>query len=69
MSATHQIILQMDDYISVTRQVDVGADVMVDVDAELYLENPPSTWKKSIGATCLVLGGLGVVGGLALCAP
>jgi hypothetical protein len=61
----HQIILQKDDYIAVTRQVDVGADVMVDVEAELYLENPPSTWKKSIGATCLVLGGLGVVGGLA----
>ncbi len=60
----HQITVDKEDYVPYTTTVDVGEGHRVRVYAELWLRDPPSTWKSGVGWTSLVLGALVIGGGV-----
>ncbi len=62
----HQILVTKDDYEEVSHAVQVARDGVHELDAELWLRDPPSTWKSATGWTLVATGVLlGVGGGIA----
>lgn len=55
----HQITVDKDEYVPVTQEVVVETDQAYEVMVDLWLREPPSTWKKPVGWTALVVGVLG----------
>jgi len=57
---TRQITVQKDEYRSFSREVRVAVSEEYTVHSELFLRDPPMTWKGYLGYTTLVLGAGGV---------
>lgn len=62
---SHQIKLQKQDYNTFTQQLGVEADRTYDLDADLFLRESGSTWKKPLGWSLLVPGVLAIGGAVA----
>lgn len=62
----HQIVIKRDLYTSVNRTFEVAKGQTLEVTADLFLSNPPPSWRDYLGYTCISLGtagiGTGVVG-------
>jgi hypothetical protein len=61
----HQISLDKDAYEPVEQTVVLGVNQKVEVEANLWLRDPPYTWKGYVGWTAISLGALMVGGGFA----
>lgn len=61
----HQVTVEKEDYVPVTKTIQVLAKQKYEVDASLWLKNPPGTWKKPVGWTSLTFGALLITGGFA----
>lgn len=57
----HQITVQKDEYVPHTESLAVVVNEIYSVDAQLWLRDPPATWKGSVGWPTLVVG-LGAIG-------
>jgi len=55
-SGQHQVMIEKDRYNQVTRLVYVPTGGVVDIEADLYLTNPPFSWRGGIGITSMLLG-------------
>ena len=64
-AGVHQVVIKKDDYITHSQQIDTNEPSELVVAADLFLKNPPVTWKKGVGIASLVLGVLGLGGGVA----
>ena len=60
---THQITVEKEDYSPVNKTIEVVADQSYEVDASLWLRNPPSTWKNPVGWTSMSFGLILIAGG------
>jgi len=56
----HQVTVQKDDYAPFSRELNVQVAMDHEVASELYLREPPMTWKGYLGYTTLILGAGGV---------
>ena len=63
---SHQITLTRDGYTSVSSEIQVSEGERVDFLGELWLRDPPTTWKGYLGWTGVGLGVASVVGGYVL---
>lgn len=62
----HQVTVSKDEYLPVNEELVVEADESYEVKANLWLRDPPKTWKSPVGYTSMGLGvALGVGGFLA----
>ena len=59
----HQITISKDDYTTFSEEFEVAAGDEQLLSAELWLKDPPTTWKGYIGWTSVGLGGALVIGG------
>lgn len=57
----HQILIEREDYTSVSTIVDVKADEVVEVEAELHLSRKAFSWRGGVGISAIILGA-GIVG-------
>ncbi|HPV03873.1 MAG TPA: PEGA domain-containing protein [Myxococcota bacterium] len=57
----HQILIEREDYTSVSTVVDVKADETVEVEAELHLSRKSFSWRGGVGVSAIILGA-GIVG-------
>ncbi|MGM0577841.1 MAG: PEGA domain-containing protein [Myxococcota bacterium] len=55
-AGTHQVRVSKDEYISADEEVTVPADETRTMEANLWLRDPPSSWKKPLGWTSISLG-------------
>ena len=62
---TYQVSVEKQGYQAVNRTVEVRANETVTVEANLWLTDPPSTWKEPLGWSLLSVGLLGVGAGVA----
>jgi hypothetical protein len=60
---THQLILQKDDYTIYSEETFIAAGDAQTLTAELWLRDPPTTWKGYVGWTAMGLGAGLVTGG------
>jgi len=56
----HQITVQKDEYLPYSRELNVAVAKDDVVASDLYLRNPPMTWKGYVGYTSLILGAGGI---------
>ena len=59
----HQVTVSKDEYIPHAQELQVAANEHVLVETELYLRDPPSTWKGYVGWTSIGLGAALGIGG------
>ena len=59
----HQISIEKDEYQGHNQTIDVQADGRYVIDAELYLKDPPPTWKGPVGWSSLIIGAILIGGG------
>jgi len=60
-AGAHQVLVEKERYNQVTRTVQVETGRVVDVKADLYLTNPPFSWRGYVGIASGVIGGALVV--------
>ncbi len=61
----HQITVSKDEYASWSQEIEVAANEAYEVRAEVYLRDPPTTWKGPLGWTSIAVGALLGGGGVA----
>ena len=63
LAGSHQVTVDKDDYVAYSSRVEIVANKLETVDATIFLNDPPATWKGYTGYTTLIVGVGSVVAG------
>ena len=59
----HQVVVKRDDYTSVNRTFEITKGQTTELDVDMFLTNPPPSWRSYLGWTSISLGALAIGGG------
>jgi len=62
-AGSHQITVKKDDYAVFSKRVDIQQEQLTEVDALIFLTDPPATWKGYTGYTTMAFGAGALVAG------